>query len=84
MRYATVYGCSDATIVLGAVGKVAISMHLEIGNVFGLGKWNWFILLGANLDKPPNKVLNGGENNMNQRKIKSNLFYKLTFASALI
>lgn len=24
LKYATVYGCSDATIVLGAVGKVGI------------------------------------------------------------
>ena len=23
LRYATIYGCSDATIVLGAVGKVS-------------------------------------------------------------
>lgn len=24
LRYATVYGCSDATIVLGAIGKVCM------------------------------------------------------------
>ena len=24
LKYATVYGCSDATIVLGAIGKVCI------------------------------------------------------------
>lgn len=33
LRYATIYGCSDATIVLGAVGKVTtisfVSCHDE-------------------------------------------------------
>lgn len=33
LRYATVYGCSDATIVLGAVGKVISKAVLF---VFGL------------------------------------------------
>lgn len=27
LRYATIYGCSDATIVLGAVGKVGLRSY---------------------------------------------------------
>lgn len=34
LRYATIYGCSDATIVLGAVGKVLMKMQEDYALFF--------------------------------------------------
>ncbi|KAI4348752.1 hypothetical protein L6164_009435 [Bauhinia variegata] len=38
LRYATVYGCSDATIVLGAVGKAVRVEHCERAHVIVVAK----------------------------------------------
>lgn len=32
LKYATIYGCSDATIVIGAIGKVCICLYFLISN----------------------------------------------------
>ncbi|XP_019421404.1 PREDICTED: TBCC domain-containing protein 1-like isoform X2 [Lupinus angustifolius] len=55
LRYATVYGCSDATIVLGAVGKVApyntfysqLEEHMnEVGILPTVNRWDEPLALG--------------------------------------
>uniref|UniRef100_I1JNI5 TBCC domain-containing protein 1 n=1 Tax=Glycine max TaxID=3847 RepID=I1JNI5_SOYBN len=55
LRYATVYGCSDATVVIGAVGKVApyntfysqLEEHMnEVGIVPTVNRWDEPLALG--------------------------------------
>uniref|UniRef100_A0A2P2MPN5 TBCC domain-containing protein 1 n=2 Tax=Rhizophora mucronata TaxID=61149 RepID=A0A2P2MPN5_RHIMU len=55
LRYATVYGCSDATIVLGAVGKALRIEHCERVHVIAAAKrvciascWECVFFLGVN------------------------------------
>ncbi|CAA6661591.1 unnamed protein product [Spirodela intermedia] len=38
LRYATIYGCSDATVVLGAIGKAVRVEHCERVQVIAAGK----------------------------------------------
>ncbi|CAA3015094.1 TBCC domain-containing 1-like [Olea europaea subsp. europaea] len=56
LRYATVYGCSDATIVLGAVGKVApyntfysqLEEHMnQVGIDPSINRWDEPVALGV-------------------------------------
>ncbi|EEE56495.1 hypothetical protein OsJ_05741 [Oryza sativa Japonica Group] len=39
LKYATVYGCSDATVVLGAIGKVVKVEHCERVHIIAAAKW---------------------------------------------